>query len=92
MEPYGSHYWAWDVTRDPTAIGDDAGPVPEPTDAKWDDSLYCRRCGTPLTDSLYFCKPCNDDFWDRAASYSDDQVEKDRIVTNLRRRFINGTA
>lgn len=95
MEPY----WAWDLweakwdeTRDVTAVGDDAGSYPEPILAESTYDIHCKRCGEPLIDRFYFCEPCNNDFWERAASYTDDGVEQDRIVTDLRRRFINGTA
>lgn len=81
----------YDWSRDVTAVGDDAGPYPEPVDDAHYD-LYCRRCGDPIVGLVYFCQPCNTDFWERAESYTDDKVEQDRIVTDLRRRFINGTA
>ena len=80
----------FDWSRDVTAVGDDAGPYPEPVEATFD--TYCKRCAEPLVSRVYFCKPCNADFWERAESYTDDKVEQDRIVTDLRRRFINGTA
>lgn len=68
--------WGWDYQ----AVGDDAGPEPQPTDARWES--YCRRCQVRVGQGFQFCQDCIDEFWEKARSYGDENV--DRVVSYRR--------